>query len=256
MATHIFNGGALYLGQIDFSPITKSLAIDTEVDAVDMTVMTQTTRVMAAGLVSNSWASEMLFDPGYESALSFWVSEVLPDNQDTILSYYPSGAAAQDETCYFGRARVGSLKRLGPIGEAAMMVATGQTAELGAGVASQNLVAGRLSCRGVAAAATVTGTGRQLGALASERAYALMSAHVTAITGTASIVFTLQSDDNSGFTTPTTRGTLTAITGSANWGWLQPVPGPITDDYWRVVGTITGTGTVTFRANMGHIVLP
>ena len=89
-----------------------------------------------------------------------------------------------------------------------------------------------------------TGTGRQIGAVASGRTmYAAL--HVLSVSGTSpTLDVIVQSDDNAGFTSPTSRITFSqASTVSAQWG---SVAGAITDDYWRITYTIGGTGTPTF----------
>jgi hypothetical protein len=92
---------------------------------------------------------------------------------------------------------------------------------------------------------TTTGTGRQLGALsATQKLVAVL--HVTAIDG-GSWVLTVESDDNAGFTTATTRATFTAATTITTQ--VIETNGAITDDYFRVVLTKTGgTSCTAFAA--------
>ena len=69
--------------------------------------------------------------------------------------------------------------------------------------------------------------------------------HVISVSGTSpTLDVIVQSDDNSGFTTPTNRITFSQ-TGAvgAEWG---SVAGAVTDDYWRVSYTIGGSDTPTF----------
>jgi hypothetical protein len=88
-----------------------------------------------------------------------------------------------------------------------------------------------------------TGTGRQLGAVAAgQSVYAAI--HVISASGTPTLDVIVQSDDNAGFTTPTTRLTFTQATGKTSQ--IVSAAGAITDDYWRVSYTIGGTGTPTF----------
>lgn len=97
-----------------------------------------------------------------------------------------------------------------------------------------------------------TGTGRQLGTVgASQKLYAAL--HVLSSTGTTpSLTVKVQSDDNAGFTSATDRITFTAETdATAHYQW-DSVAGAITDDYWRVSYTITGTGpSFTFLVAAG-----
>lgn len=84
--------------------------------------------------------------------------------------------------------------------------------------------------------ATTTGTGYQLGAVtATQKIVAVL--HVFSVTG-GSWVLTVESDDNSGFTSATTRATFTAATDVTRQ--VIETNGAITDDYWRVVLTKTG----------------
>jgi hypothetical protein len=89
-----------------------------------------------------------------------------------------------------------------------------------------------------------TGTGRQLGAVAAGQSlYAAL--HVISASGTTpTLAVIVQSDDNAGFTTPTTRITFTTATGKTSQ--MSSVAGAITDTYWRVSYTIGGTSTPTF----------
>lgn len=63
-------------------------------------------------------------------------------------------------------------------------------------------------------------------------------------TAATTITVQVQSDDNSGFSSPTTVATIGPITTSSGT-WMTPVPGPITDRYLRLnVSAITGTFSV------------
>ena len=96
----------------------------------------------------------------------------------------------------------------------------------------------------VARTSSSTGTGRQLGAvIAGKSLYAAL--HVISVSGTSpTLDVIVQSDDNAGFTTPTTRVTFsqTGVVG-AQWG---SVAGAVTDEYWRISYTIGGSDTPTF----------
>ncbi len=88
------------------------------------------------------------------------------------------------------------------------------------------------------------GTGRQLGAVvAGKSMYAAL--HVIAVSGTnPTLDVIVQSDDNAGFTSATSRITF-AQTGAVGAAW-GAVAGAVTDDYWRISYTIGGTDTPTF----------
>lgn len=94
--------------------------------------------------------------------------------------------------------------------------------------------------QGTARTATGTGTGQQIGALSATQAL-YVTLHVMSVSGTSSPTLTvkIQSDDNSGFTSATDRGTFTAAT--AVGGQTMKIDGAVTDDYWRAAWTISGT---------------
>lgn len=105
------------------------------------------------------------------------------------------------------------------------------------------LVRGRLAAAGVK---TTTGNGPalQLGALsASQSLYA--SLHVTGIANedTPTLDVIVESDDNSGFSSPTTRATFSQV-GANPASELQLVSGPVTDTFWRVGWTIADDSAV------------
>ncbi|MDX2948894.1 hypothetical protein [Streptomyces caniscabiei] len=93
---------------------------------------------------------------------------------------------------------------------------------------------------GTARTATGTGTGLELGAVAAgDRLYAAL--HVLSVAGTTpSITVRVESDDNSGFSSATTRLTFDAAT-AAGGQMLRTDGTAITDTWWRLAWTISGT---------------
>lgn len=86
------------------------------------------------------------------------------------------------------------------------------------------------------------GTGVQLGATVAGQSL-LAAVHVVAVSGTSpELTVTVESDDNGSFTTPATVATTGAV--SAPTSLLAVVGGPITDDWYRVTWTLTGTTPV------------
>jgi hypothetical protein len=75
--------------------------------------------------------------------------------------------------------------------------------------------------------------------------------HVTAVVGTGTITFTIQTDDNAGFTTPTTRYTSAALA-AARTAEFGSVAGPFAGEtHIRVGYTISGFTSVTFQVATG-----
>jgi hypothetical protein len=91
---------------------------------------------------------------------------------------------------------------------------------------------------------TTNGSAIQLGALsASQRIIAVL--HVFAETGGGTWTLTIESDDNSDFSSATTRITFTGATGVTRE--CKQLDGAVTDDYWRAVLTKSGgTNCVAF----------
>lgn len=84
------------------------------------------------------------------------------------------------------------------------------------------------------------GTAVQLGAVgAAQKLWTAI--HVFSAGTTADII--VESDDNSGFTSGTTRSTTTVSAAGATF--VAPVSGAITDDWWRVrTATVTGSFSI------------
>lgn len=101
------------------------------------------------------------------------------------------------------------------------------------------------------AARTTTGTGTAValaGPTASQRLYAAL--HVTGYTGFTNVVFKIQSDDNSGFSSATDRITFATVTSTTSE--FASVAGSFSSEtHHRISWTVTGSGTVTFTAFFG-----
>ncbi|GIH29093.1 hypothetical protein Aph01nite_74030 [Acrocarpospora phusangensis] len=100
--------------------------------------------------------------------------------------------------------------------------------------------------------ATGTGTGLNLGALAEgQRMFAAL--HVLSIAGTDTPTITarVESDADNTWATPTTRATFAAATVRGGQ-FIASTAGPVTDTWWRIAWTITGTApSFLFAAALG-----
>jgi hypothetical protein len=146
----------------------------------------------------------------------------------------PSAGAVGD-VAYVTQALKSTYKLLGSIGD----VAPWEAGLFGSWPTARGLVA---HPTGTARTATGVGTAQQLGAVAAGKSmYATL--HVLSVAGTSTPTITarVESDDAVGFPSATTRATFTAAT--AVGGQILRTDGSaITDDWWRVAWTITGTG--------------
>jgi hypothetical protein len=97
-----------------------------------------------------------------------------------------------------------------------------------------------LHAPGTARSSSGSGTGVQIGAVSAlQRMWCNL--HVLSVSGTSTPTITvkLQSDDNSSFTSATDQITFTGAT--AVGAQASYVAGAITDDWWRITWTITGS---------------
>lgn len=111
--------------------------------------------------------------------------------------------------------------------------------------AGYDLVRGQLMTSG-AKSANGTSTGINMGSAASKRIFSALHVISPTTAGVDSITGIIQSDDNSGFTTPTTRLTHTALLeDGADWQQASIGAG-ITDNWWRASWTVTGGSFTVF----------
>ncbi|MCY0930785.1 hypothetical protein OTB20_32270 [Streptomyces sp. H27-H1] len=122
----------------------------------------------------------------------------------------------------------------------------------GKGASAWPLVRGQIAHpAGTARTSTGVGTAVQLGAVtAGKRLYAAL--HVLSVAGTTpSITARIESDNAVGFPSATTQLTFTAAT-AAGGEALRTTGGAITDDWFRVAWTITGTApSFMFATSIG-----
>ena len=144
----------------------------------------------------------------------------------------PRGTGAPGDIAYSTNLVRSNYQLLGSVGDVAPWQQSGSsTSPLVRGVS--------LHPPGTARTATGTGAAVQHVAVPSGK-YLYASLHVLSAAGTTpSLTVKVQSDDNSGMTSPTDRITFAAATTrGAQWMVLG---GPITDTYYRLSWTITGT---------------
>jgi hypothetical protein len=141
-------------------------------------------------------------------------------------------SAAVGELAYTSQGLISSYKQGDAVGEIAPWEAQAKgTAMCGRGQVAHP--------PGTARTATGTGTGVNLGALLAGQRM-LASLHVLSVAGTTpSLTVRVESDADNSWASPTTQATFSAAT--ALGGQSALISGPITDTWWRVAWTITGT---------------
>lgn len=232
MAKQVLTDVRAYLSGADLTGNSNKIELVSEVDDQDVTTM-----------ASNGWKEVIggLFDTTI-TAEGFWEAGDASKVDDA--SYAGIGAVAPwtivptggtvSSVAYLTKAlQTNYVGPQGNVGDVAGWSANGK----GSWPVARGVVA---HPNGTARTATGTGTALNLGALAAGQ-YMYASLHVLSIAGTATPTITarVESDDNSGFTTPTTRGTFAAATSLT--GEIMRIAGAITDTYWRIAWTITGT---------------
>jgi hypothetical protein len=219
----------------------KSVTANAECTALDTTALsTSGWTTVIAGLKTATFQAELMADLvtlGLDATLQgYFATADVPQSL--------SIGSADGSVTYFGRTLATSYTPIqGAVGDLAMSAITAKTS-------TGPLVRGRrIHPTSVARSSTGNGTGYQLGALsASQSLYVAL--HVLDRTGTASMTLSVQSDDNAGFSSATNRITSFTAATARGYQWGS-VAGAVTDDYWRCVYTITGTGTITFGVSAG-----
>lgn len=212
-----------------------SFAISTE--ALDKTAWGDTTRVQRAGLHSVSISAS-----GHQSHGTGEIDDLLNSQlgvQDSIISM-GANVSAEGDIMYVAQGVMTSYVPLqGAVGDLSSFAIEA--------VSSDSWFRGKLLAERAARTSSSATTGLQLGTIAaSQNMHAAL--HVFSVSGTSPTLDVLvESDDNSGFTSATTRMTFTQAT-AAGAEFIGPTVGPAgSDDYWRVSWTIGGTDTPTFN---------
>lgn len=236
MAVQAWTDVLICVNELNVSGLGKSFSLDMQAQALDTTALSTTGFTSSiGGLKSGTFSMELMADFAEDSLDE--VAFAALGATDTVKSICVGSASGSP--AYLSRGVVANYTPLsGNVGELAMSNLSAPTSGV--------IARGTLLHPTTARTSSSTGTGYQLGAVAAgKRMYAAL--HVLSVSGTSpTLDVIVQSDDNAGFTTPTSRITFSqanATTNRAQWG---SVAGSVTDDYWRVSYTIGGTGTPTF----------
>lgn len=243
MAIVPINNASVLLGGVDISGLTNQLTLEQMVETKDSTTFT-----------TNGWRTHVgvLKDASWNFA-GFRANTTEPD----AILYNPSSA---DPGIVLG----GTVNASVPVVATITNPLAQSDVAFGMRCIRQNITAGaqlgelaayslalkgdsptvRGTILGVASGVSATANiaGVQYGAVASgKKIYA--SLHVLSISAGDTLDVLVQSDDDVGFGSATTRITFTQVTDATTHAaqWATPVAGPITDDWWRVRYTITGT---------------
>jgi hypothetical protein len=224
----------IFVGGYEFSPDLNNAVLNYGNEVLDATRFGHETKVNAAGLRTISLECSgfaNLADNAQDE-----VNAVTNIDTNTIpVSVFPTNTPAVGDVARFFEANQSLYSVGGPVGQILPF-----NFNLSNGASGYPCGIGYVLEPGITAK---TGTGSTAGTnnpgavAADEYVYAIL--HVTEVSAGDDITVIVESDDNAGFTSATTRVSfaLTAVTG----GWLATrVAGAITDDYWRTSHTCNG----------------
>lgn len=232
MAKFTWANVRLFTGSADLTTVNNKVDVKAEAERQDATAFTPSGVVWKETLTGLRM-TEISAEGQWEAGDLGKVDNVSWADLGSVTPWTicPAGAAVSDLAYLTGLLR-GEYQLGGSLGEVAPWTAGGDgTYPLIRGVVGHP--------PGTARTATGTGTSIQLGAVASGQAlYAGL--HVLSVSGTTpSLTARIESDNATGFPSAATVGTFTAAT--ALTSQFLRIPGPITDDWFRVAWTISGT---------------
>jgi hypothetical protein len=223
---------------LEIATFATTVTMEATADEIDVTTLNSGGwRQKIAGLRTFSVGID-----GYQDFDLIGVDPLFGTSGLTVLDTFtvaPVSTATAGDVAFIGQGRL--------LGNTPLSGAVGDAAGFSMNWAGTDVVA-RGQVLHPSAARTTSSTGTALAftfPTATQRLYATF--HVLSVTGTGSIVFTVQSDDAVGFPSATTRITSQTFTGIGHQ--LASVAGPITaETHARLGWTITGFTSVTFVA--------
>jgi len=239
MAKFVFNDGKVFSGGYDLSDHVTSVNLEIMSEELDATTINSGGfRERLGGLKDSTLQLDGFYEAGANKPDALLGASV---GNELIVTTVPE--AGVGNTAYFMKSRLFSYQMFGAVGEITPFSITKSQSD-------DEVVQGKIEIDG-ALTATGNSTGVQLGAVGStEKIY--VAIHCTAVSGTSTptVTFKLQSDDNASFTSPTDVITFSDIT--AIGADYQSAAGAITDDYFRLNYTISGTSpSFSIHATIG-----
>lgn len=241
MATFTLTNVGLLIDSLAVDGFANQLNLEASADEQDITT-----------LRSGGWRRKLpglgmftISTTGFQDYATTGVDPVFPVTGVGGLNYYavsPAGGDSVGDPTFFGSGRLNAYTPLtGQVGTVAGFTYTwGGTGRLVRGQMLHPV-----------AARTATGTGTAAAFTAPTAAQTLYAGfHVLAVSGSGSITFKIQTDDNSGFTSATDRITSSAFTavGAGSGSLAGALAG---ETHVRAAWTISGFTSVTFAVVAG-----
>lgn len=235
MAISYWQDMSILVGGLELAAHGKNVTLATNVAAVDTTPLSTTGWMTFIGGLKSGVVDMSLMQDVTSGSVDSTLFDLLGD-ADVPHSIVTN--SADGSTAYLFRGiPLQYVPTEGNVGDLAMAKLSGQSSTGG-------VVRGTLIHPGSASrTSSSAGTGRQLGAVvAGKSLYAALHVLSVAGTDTPTVTVKVQSDDNADFSSATDRITFTGATAvGSQW---SSVAGAITDDYWRISYTISGTNPV------------
>lgn len=242
MSKFVLTNVRLFTGGVDLTSASNKVELTTKIEEKDVTNFASGgSKELLGGLGSAEFQSEGQWEVGDPSKIDDAAWAQL--GSVGAWSVGPNGAAVGN-LAYLTNALRCDYKLLDAVGEIAPWTSGGKS--------SWALARGQFAHPpGTARTATGTGTALQVGAVAAgKRLYAAL--HVLSVSGTTpSLTARVESSVDNTFASPTTRLTFNAA--AVAGGQIMRTAGTaITDTWWRVAWTITGTTpSFLFASSLG-----
>jgi hypothetical protein len=243
MANQILANCGLWVAEYNLCADANRLALTTSTELLDNTALCDAARSRVGGLQAVAFQAE-----GYWAATPdgiLFADVGLVDVPVTIAPASAGGTFTPGDRAFLFRAAMGEYSGPnGAVGELGQFSVGGEAAGLAAAQGFVMFAGTRTT--------TLTGTSVQAGAATATQTIQA-TLHVTDVSGSSpTLAVVVQSDDNAGFTTPTTRITFDTANATANRSQHKTLSGPVTDTYWRIVATLGGSSpNFTFACALG-----
>lgn len=237
MAKNVFKNAKLFADGRDIGGLTNAVTLSFSADAKETTDIEAESISRLSGIESSSVEISGFSDASTEDEAHF----NRLGGAKVPVTLAPINGAAVGERAFFLEAPQFTYNVTGQVGEVF-------TFEGSFGGASR-LVRGVVEDLSIATAKTASGSsaGNQLGAVTADQTlFAVLQVVESDGDGSQTLDVVIQSDDNAGFTSATTRITFAQVT-TTTAAEMKSVAGAITDDYFRANFTIAGTGSPSFK---------
>lgn len=232
MAKVAFNDALVWYNGVDISGLSNACSLGFDADVVETTNFASGGwRERVSVLKSAEWSIAGFIDDDADGLFQTDLGETYTELPISLVPFKVAATVAEGDTAYSIGSLRSSFSRPSQLGDMLRFNVTAPSTRSGG--------RGQVLDYQTGITATANSTGRQLGALSATQ---VLQCNLHVFSGTGTIVFTLESDALSDFASATTRATFAL---SAVGAEMETVVGAVTDDWWRLLYTVT-SGTWTF----------